>query len=634
MDGTSLIWLDGTVNASEGCLAIQKEFQSIMPQFYAFDNISNCKEYIEEKSYYDRIFFIVSGRLGLDIVPLIHQYRQVFSIYVFCKDKRRNELWAKKYSKVRGVIVKLDVLINEIKSDYTKHRKCRLDEPFPITFYNPSDPVISKEFLYSEMLLDYILQMKSMSTDKTDFIDGCLLGYCNTSDLSIVTEFQQKYDSNQSIWWYTRDSFLSRLLNKALSTMNLDVLFLCSFFIHDVQDRLVKQQCRAAIEVYHGQIMTSNELRLFREYIGQHFSINTFLWTTFNRKQAVSSLSQFPINEHLVRVLFEIHADPSANNRRTFATITHLAYFPSEEQALFQFGCVFQLLKVHYDKAHSVWIVKIALANVRHDYDQTSFLTRGEILTSMGKLDEAEKYYVRTLNDIPETHPDFARCHYQLGILLFSKGDYELSSYWFHEVLKFFRTDDQNLANSYYCIGCIYHKNSNHSQAIQYYEEALRTWERTSGHSEPIEVAECLNNMGCIYEIDGSYSKALAFYQRELNIREKLKACLGKTYNNIGNIYFRLGEYNTALEHYTYAFSLKIKSLQINDVSLVKTMINIGLVYECDHNYQEALKAYERARFLLEAIASSELIRDLDVKDAIQRMSALLEADARISNNR
>ena len=100
MESVSLIWLDATVNASDGSLATQKEFQSTIPQFYAFENVSDCKEYIEEKSHYDRIFFIVSGRLGADIVPHIHQYRQVFSIYVFCQDKRRNELWAKKYSKV------------------------------------------------------------------------------------------------------------------------------------------------------------------------------------------------------------------------------------------------------------------------------------------------------------------------------------------------------------------------------------------------------------------------------------------------------------------------------------------------------------------------------------------------------
>ncbi|UJR14718.1 hypothetical protein I4U23_001711 [Adineta vaga] len=468
--------------------------------------------------------------------------------------------------------------------------------------------------------------MKSIPSDKMNVISGCLHEYNHDiSQLPIVQEFEKQYVSDQSIWWYTRESFVSRLLNKALSILNLDLLFLFSFLIHDIQDRLLKDQCRSAIKVYHGQIMSIKELYLFRDYIGKCFSINTFLWTISDRKHLLRSLSGFPIGEDLVRILFEIDADPRLNSTKAFASITHSAHFSPVEQVLFQFGSVFQLMDMRHDKKNSVWIVKISLVNIREEYDQRTLLPRGQILSDMGKIDDAEKYYNRILHEIPDTHRDFARCHYLLGLLLFSKGDYELSLYWFNEVLQLFPTDDPNLANSYYSIGCIYQKKSDHCRAMRYYEEALNIWKQTCENNEPIEMAECLNNIGCIYENEKFYSKALEFHRKELIIREKLHSCLGKTYNNIGNIYFRLGEYDVALENYTYGFALKIKTLPLDDPSLVRTLINIGLVYEYDNNIQEALKAYKRAAFLLENVDPSSDSFHVEIQEDIQRVSALLD---------
>jgi hypothetical protein len=48
----------------------------------------------------DRIVLIISGRFGEILVPRIHSLRQVSSIYVYCKDKKRNEPWANQFKKV------------------------------------------------------------------------------------------------------------------------------------------------------------------------------------------------------------------------------------------------------------------------------------------------------------------------------------------------------------------------------------------------------------------------------------------------------------------------------------------------------------------------------------------------------
>lgn len=97
-----LIWLDASVNKSQENLAAQQRIRSIINHLKTFETIETCEQYLHQISKDDRICFIVSGRLGQEIIPRIHHYRQIFSIYVYCMDKTINEEWAKQFSKVRS----------------------------------------------------------------------------------------------------------------------------------------------------------------------------------------------------------------------------------------------------------------------------------------------------------------------------------------------------------------------------------------------------------------------------------------------------------------------------------------------------------------------------------------------------
>jgi len=95
-----LIWLDSLVNTSEENLDGQKLIRASIDHLKKFDNVNKCEEYIRSIAQDERIILIVSGRLGREIIPRIHQLRQVSSIYVYCLDKSANEQWAKQYKKV------------------------------------------------------------------------------------------------------------------------------------------------------------------------------------------------------------------------------------------------------------------------------------------------------------------------------------------------------------------------------------------------------------------------------------------------------------------------------------------------------------------------------------------------------
>ncbi|CAF4173882.1 unnamed protein product [Adineta steineri] len=96
----SLIWLDANINIKD-TRDTEMKLRFIINHIKKFQDVKQCQHYIEQTSQKDRLILIVSGRFGRELVPYIHQLRQVISIYVYCMDKNSNEQWALKFVKVK-----------------------------------------------------------------------------------------------------------------------------------------------------------------------------------------------------------------------------------------------------------------------------------------------------------------------------------------------------------------------------------------------------------------------------------------------------------------------------------------------------------------------------------------------------
>jgi hypothetical protein len=95
-----LVWLDASVNDAKDNLDALRELRLIINQLVTFTQVQQCEQYICQTSKDDRIFLIVSGRFGQEILPRVHQLSQVCAVYVYCMDKKRNEEWARNFKKV------------------------------------------------------------------------------------------------------------------------------------------------------------------------------------------------------------------------------------------------------------------------------------------------------------------------------------------------------------------------------------------------------------------------------------------------------------------------------------------------------------------------------------------------------
>lgn len=94
---TTLVWLDKMADATQENREIQDKLRSVINKLIIFDNCQQCENYLKQENH---IILIVSGQLGQQIIENIHHLKQIISIFVFCGNKEKNELWAKKYPKV------------------------------------------------------------------------------------------------------------------------------------------------------------------------------------------------------------------------------------------------------------------------------------------------------------------------------------------------------------------------------------------------------------------------------------------------------------------------------------------------------------------------------------------------------
>ncbi|CAF4701202.1 unnamed protein product, partial [Rotaria sp. Silwood2] len=324
----SLVWLDINVNVIKENVTAQQELRSSINHIRTFETTEECEKYIRQSNQ-DRITFIVSDKFGQDIVPRIHDQPQITSIYVFCFNCSTHEQWTLKYRKVKNVSNQISDLISQIKGD---RRRQKIEEPMPISVAERSSTEIDGGFLHYQLFLQILTQMDSIPSEKEELLELCRQTYYgNPSELRIIEEFEKDYHNDNALWWYTRESFVYRTLNKAFRTHNDNFLLLSRFLIRDIRDQLSREQLSLPIRVYRGQLMYPEELIVLQSSVGSLISMKSFLSTSMNREYTLFCLNS-GTDSSMECVLFEIEADPRLTNVKPFADISFHSQFPDEKE--------------------------------------------------------------------------------------------------------------------------------------------------------------------------------------------------------------------------------------------------------------------------------------------------------------
>ncbi|CAF0880744.1 unnamed protein product [Adineta ricciae] len=643
----SLAWLDAQIDSTEENKQTQQQLRQIINHLKTFHDKQQCHDCVTSLSSQDRLVLIVSGQYGRELVPQIHSLRQVSAIYVYCMNKQAHEQWANSFTKVKSVTTRTKDLIDHIKAD--QKSRAKTEEPLSINIINAtgtsdqSTTELNGHFLHSLLLIDVLLRLKPDDKDKDQLITLCKQHFHdNHSELAFVDEFKREYSSDRALWWYSRPSFVYKMLNKALRVQNIEILFLFRFVINDIYRQLKQHQCASPVRVYRGQVMSSDELEILRRSTGKLISINSFFSTSLDRQTTSAFL---PSSSDLHRVLFVIDADPAVVMSKPFADVSKLSDFTNEREVLFMSGCIFRLNGIHQDD--DMWVIKMQLCgdnehdlktlfdHMKKDYGggdgEVDLRSLGVVLRRMGKLELAEKILQRHLNELPPNDPSLRRVYWSLGMVTRDKGDYDASLKWFEKSLEIYMkansSDYVTIGNLYNWIGLTHWKKNDNERALEYYKKAIALFEEAHAEDHP-DMAHIYNNIGIIYQNQKKYHDALVYYEKSLNIDEKHLPAdhpnIAKSYNNLGCIYDALGQYDLAMERYSRALRIQEKSLPREHPDIALSYGNIGVIHEKKGEWREALVNYEKAAEIYRSSLSPQHPYVIEVNENIRRASSKL----------
>lgn len=545
------------------------------------------------------------------------------------------------------MIVNLDELVGQIQSNRNRETTDDNHEQFSYNLYKKkltseqSPIIINQQFIHFHLLIDCLLRISVDSTDRKQVIALCRdIHQGNSINLSIIDEFERTYRPEKALWWCIADSFISRLLNKALQGQTIDTLYLLRFFLQDIHEQLrLNPCCSSAIRVYCGRFLSHEDAQILKKSIGDYLSINSFLFTTINYQIALKQLTNTKKSNGF---LFEIDVDPTLVGIKAFGLTNR------NDEVLFMPSSIFRIDDFIYQTNQST-ILRMTLLSSDNDSQlqmhvnsfkpemntgEMNSLIFGEILCKMGKLIDAEKYYQRLLKEYT-ANDDFysiSECYFGLGNVSMERNDDETSFEYHQKSLiykqQIFNDDHPSLADSYNSLADIERKKGHSNRALEFYHKALNIWTHAYGNDHS-KIGMCLNNIACIYGEQKDFVKTLEYQKRALEIMQKHFSaehlCLGQAHNNIGSVYRCLSQYELALEHYRISMEIKLKSFSSKHPAMASTYQNLAGVYEEMNRFQQALDYYQKVASIYRHRFPSTNPENLRITEDIRRVTNKLK---------
>ncbi len=401
----------------------------------------------------------------------MHDIRQISCIYIFCENKTRYEQWALQCSKVKGVFTGLTMICEALEqaAQYADQNMVS------ISFVKPSDETstqnldqLDKSFMYTKILKEILVTIDFEQNHINEFLTFCresVVG--NTYEHKNIEKLEKEYHRHQPIWWYTNNIFLYSMLNRALRTMDVDVIIKMGFFVRDLHRNIsashFKQygghQQSDSFTVYRGQGLSKTDFNQLIKTKGGLMSFNNFLSTSLNRAVSLAFAESNDSNPDLIGILFQMTVNPSISTT-PFANIGDVSQFQTEEEILFSMHSVFRIENIErIDENNRLFKVDLTLTS---DNDpQLHALTKSISEELIGP-----------------TGWD------RLGHLMIKLGHFNKAEQLYESLLTK-ATDENTQAHFYHMIGLVKIFQGEHTEAVEFCEKALEIEQKTLPPNHP-----------------------------------------------------------------------------------------------------------------------------------------------------
>ncbi len=533
-------------------------------------------------------------------------------------------LW--QWSKIKSVFSEVNSICEALKETTQQCEYNAISFSFMPTISDTNKKNLDQldcSFMYTEILKDILLTIKFEKEHITEFISYCREQFAGKEDeLKNINEFELKYSPKTPVWWYTYECFLYPMLNRALRTMDINIIVRMGFYISDLHRHIEKLHLQQfgrnrsgkTFTVYRGQGLSKTDFEQMMKNKGGLMAFNNFLSTSKDRKVSLDFARRTLSNPDTVGILFVMTMNPSQSTA-PFACIDDVSYFRAENEVLCSMHSVFRIQNIKPLRENQRLFqmdltltsdndkdLRLLTNRIRKDMKgSTGWFGLGELLRKMGQVDKAEAVYLARL-DQNICDREKADIYHELGGIKDHRAEYKEAIVFYEKALDIYRQilppNHLSLAVSYNNIGMVYRKLRDYSKSLSYYLKDLEISEEALSPNHP-DLGTSYNNIGVVYKNMGDYPKALSYYEKALEIRQKSlppnHPDVGGSYNNIGSLYGQMGDYHKARPYFEKSLEIKQQSLPPNHPDLGASHNNIGLLWKKMGNYSEARLSYERA---------------------------------------
>jgi tetratricopeptide (TPR) repeat protein len=493
----------------------------------------------------------------MELVPLVHDLIQIHSIYVFCTNKPKHELWAKDYRKVHGVFTDIKEVceclktyfISQTSSEYEQLQLDLLNKDITL----PIKDKLDISFIYPLLSKKILFNMKSIKQE--DMINYCRMEYISEYQIHIINEFQINYLQHKPIWWFTRDRFFQGIINRALQIHDFYTLCTMNPYIKDLDKQLTdlyQQQITLAPKIlylYLSQSISINDFEKLKLNIGGLMCINQFLFA--NTEQAIALLfienqNSISIDTNNINVLFEIAISKTIEPNASYANVGSISEFVHEKEYLLSMSSIFRVEKIGVLKEiPSIWCIYITLID-KNDPNlsnltqiiNTEYLYKNNDLSEFGsnitnklyQFKSTRKLFEQTLN----SRAKFIRpilLHYNMGIIYDCLNNYQKAIEQYTFAIKLTRSCVPNgqqkdilcLVPFYSNLGLSYQHDNRCKEAFEHSFRTLGILSQDGANSifKKELSASSHFNLGLILDLQNKIDEAKPHYQRALKLRRE-----------------------------------------------------------------------------------------------------------------
>ncbi|MDJ1169769.1 tetratricopeptide repeat protein [Roseofilum sp. BLCC_M154] len=224
-----------------------------------------------------------------------------------------------------------------------------------------------------------------------------------------------------------------------------------------------------------------------------------------------------------------------------------------------------------------------------------------------------------------------------LGNAYYAQGDYGQAMSCYQQALEIRREigDCSGIANSLIGLGNAYNSQGEYERVISYSQQALEIFQEIGDRSG---IAQSLGNLGLAYQSQGDYGQAISYSQKCLEILQEIGDHVGiaESLHDLGATYQSQGDYGQAISYSQQSLKIKPqivdlssllsstiglskaygqKSLEIyeergNRSGLADSLMVLGLAYQSQKDYEQAISYYQKALELFQQIRNRSSIAD------------------------